>query len=221
VHIVEVGRGTEKVFNVTVPANAMGFSVFDFNASGVYLVANGFEQNPSGVWLLDRTSGAVRRLVQVNFVAAVRNGYAWAASIDPRDPTPPVLRRSGTASNSLVRVDLTTGVQTTWFYRAGAQVQLTGFDSRGMPIVNVSDPSGASNRSETWLVPDPNKPGNLIYAGEVNLASVQGDGDRLWFAGGTIGGIPGIYLYTPARGLQRVFNGSNPAQSFSPVGFCT
>ncbi|OLD25852.1 MAG: hypothetical protein AUJ02_03900 [Chloroflexi bacterium 13_1_40CM_3_65_12] len=223
VHIVNVGTATEKVFDVAVPDNAMGFTVADFDSQGVYLLANAFEQLPSGVWLMDATSGALRELVQVTFVEAVRGGYAWAARIDPRDPSPPQLRRSGTSSNSVVRVDLATGAKTTWFYRPGLQVDTIGFDSRSRPIIQVSHPDG-SGRSETWLVNDPGGDGSsLIYAGGLFIWEPQADGDRLWFGGGTsFRGTTGIYLYTQTHGLQKVFafTQGKPDHVITPVGFC-
>jgi hypothetical protein len=218
VHVVNVAQATEKTFDVAVPANAMGFTVADFDAAGIYLVANQFEQLPVGVSLMDPTTGAVRQLAQVGPVFAMRGGYAWLAGIDPRDPSPPQLRRSGTASDSVIRVNLANGDKTTWFYRPGREVSLMGFDSAGRPIVNVSDPSGSTDQSETWVAGGPGDSGVLIHAGSVYLAAPQADGDRIWF-----GTYSGIYLFSPAHGLQKVaaFNDLKTAEAVLPAGFCT
>lgn len=220
VHVVDVAGATEKVFTVELPINAQGLSVADFDSNGVYLVADGFEQFPSGVWLMNASTGSVKQLSQVNFVEAVRGGYAWAARIDPRDPHPPQLQRSGTASDSVVRVDLATGNEKVWFYRPGFQVGLDGFDSGNEPVVDVTDPSGVSTPSETWLVDDPAAPVQL-HAGSDFLFSPQGDGGRLWL-GGTTGynGSADVFLYTRTHGLQKVFSDPTHELSIDPVGFC-
>lgn len=219
VHVVNVAQATETVFDVDVPNNAQGFTVADFTSNGVYLLANTFEQLPYGVWLLDRTNGSMRAVSQTGPVAAVRSGYAWLVAINPTDPNPPQLRRSGTAGDSIVRVDLSNGAQATWFYRPGMEVGLLGFDGRGMPIVNVSDPSGATTTFETWLTGGPSVPGTLVSASsQIDLISPQGDGNRVWFGSST-----GIYLYTQAGGLRKVatFSDLQVQEIFVPAGVCS
>jgi hypothetical protein len=217
VHVVDVARATEKTFDVVLPAYAMGFTVGEFDAAGIYLVANQFEQLPFGVWLMDPATGATSRVAQVGTTYAIHDAYAWLAGIDPRDPSPPQLRKSGTSSDSIVRVNLATGDKTTWFYRPGMEVWLIGFDSAGRPIVNVSDPSGATDRSETWLTGGPSGSDVLIHAGSFYLAQPQADGDRIWF-----GNYSGIYLFTAAHGLQKVaaFTDLKTAEAVLPAGFC-
>lgn len=218
VHVVNVAHATDKTFEVAVPPNAQGYTVADFTAAGVYLLPNTFEQLPDGVWLMDPASGALRQVTQVGPVSAVRSGYVWLAAINPSDPSPPQLRRSGTPSDSVVRVDLKNGAKATWFYRPGKQVSLFGFDSKGMPIVNVSDPSGATTSSETWLTGGPFVPDTLVSASsQVYLRSPQGDGDRVWF-----GSDAGLYLFTRTHGLQKVaaFGDLQPQESDAPAGVC-
>ncbi|HEX3508613.1 MAG TPA: hypothetical protein VHW94_09505, partial [Candidatus Dormibacteraeota bacterium] len=222
VHIVDVRQATESVFDLAVPSYAKGFTVADFASEGVYLVANQFEQLPNDVWLMNPSTGALSRLAKLNFVAAVRNGYAWAARIDPRDPSPPQLGGSGTVSDSIVRVDLTTGAQTIWFYRPRIQVELMGFDSSGAPLIQVGDVRGSSASLETWLVASPGRRGILIHRGEPFLWNPQGDGDRIWFGGNLSDGTPSaVYLFTKAHGLQRVFGLPQIDQSVIPAGVCS
>jgi hypothetical protein len=218
VHVVNVAQATEKTLDVAVPENAMGFTVAQFDAAGIYLVANQFEQLPSGVWLMNPTTGVLRQLAQVGPVFAIQAGFAWLARLDPRDPSPPQLRKSGTASNSIVRLNLTNGDKTTWFYRPGMEVWLMGFDSAGRPIANVSNPSGSTDRSETWLAGGPSASDVLIHSGSLYLTSPQADGDRIWF-----GNYSGIYLFTHANGLRKVatFNDLATAEAVLPAGFCT
>jgi hypothetical protein len=219
VHVVDVARATEKTFDVALPPNqnAMGFIVGDFDATGVYLVANLFEQLPPGVWLMDPATGAIRRVAQVETAYAIHGGYVWLAGIDPRDPSPPQLPKSGTPSDSIVRVNLATGDRTTWFYRPGRQVWLTGFDSSGSPIADVVDPSGSTSYTETWLTGGPSGQDVLIHAGSLYLAQPQGDGDRIWF-----GNYWGVYLFTRANGLRKVaaFNNLQTGEEVLPAGFC-
>jgi hypothetical protein len=215
VHIVEVATGKDTAFRVAMPVQAQGLEVADFDSSGVYLLANSFEQLPQGVWLMDATTGALRRVMQVGAVAAVRGGYAWTAAIDPRDPSPPQLRRSGTPSDSLVRVDLRTGVSAVWFYRPGKQVSLIGFGSGTQPVVQVTDPNDTTGYVETWLIADALAPVQ-VSAGHLFLADPQGDGGRLWFSG-----LAGVYLYTRVDGLRKIA-ALNLAdnQSITVVGEC-
>jgi hypothetical protein len=218
VHVVNVARATEKTFDIALDSNldAMGFTVGDFDAAGVYLVANRIEQLPSGVWLMNPATGTIRRVAQIEIAYAIHGGYAWLAGIDPRDPSPPQLRRSGTASDSVVRLNLANGERTTWFYRPGMQVGLIGFDSTGSPIVNVSDPT-SNDLSATWLTGGPSGQDVLVHAGSLDLEQPQGDGDRIWF-----GSYWGIYLFTAARGLQKVAAVADLkfAETVLPSGFC-
>jgi hypothetical protein len=223
VHIVDVRSATEKLFQVAIPRYVIGFEVFDFSAAGIYLVGSQVDRRPAGVWLMNPTTGAIRQLVQVTDLMAVRGGYGWIGRVDPRDPAPPKPVKGSQPFNSIVRVDLATSVLTTWFYRPGAEVELMGFDGKGGPVVRLFEHSGPSDRSETWLVPAQSKQGTLIYAGALSLGPLQGDGDRLWFGGSTgFGGTAGIYLYTQARGLQKVFafTDGKPDHVVSPVGVC-
>jgi len=223
VHIVDVRSAAEKLFQVAIPRYDTGFEVFDFSAAGIYLVGSQVDRRPAGVWLMNPTTGAIRQLVQVTDLMAVRGGYGWIGRVDPRDPAPPKQVKGSQPFNSIVRVDLATGVPMTWFYRPGAEVELMGFDGKGWPVVRFFEHNGPSDRSETWLVPAPSKQGILIYAGALSLGPLQGDGDRLWFGGSTgFGGTAGIYLYTQARGLQKVFafTDGKPDHVVAPVGVC-
>lgn len=223
VHIVDVRSAAEKLFQVAIPRYVIGFEVFDFSAAGIYLVGSQVDRRPAGVWLMNPASGAIRPLVNAADMMAVRYGYGWLGRLDPRDPAPPKPVKGGQPFNSIIRVDLATGVRMTWFYRPGAGVELMGFDGKGRPVVSVFDPSGLSGRSESRLVTAPGEQGILIYAGTLSLGPLQGDGDRLWFGGSTgFGGTAGIYLYTQARGLQKVFafTGGKPDHVVTPVGPC-
>lgn len=212
VNVVNVATATEKVFDVSQPERAQ---VVDFGPAGVYLLLpSALGGAGEGVWLLNPASGAVQRLRVEQQVMAVRDGYAWVGRIDPRNPPPQP--PEGTVANSIVRVDLQSGAETAWYYRPGASLWLYGFNSRGKPVIGVGGP--AHGVGEIRLVEQPGSQGVQVYSGGMPLSGPQGDGDRLWFSSAT-----GIYLYTPARGLRKVFAFSadaNRADRFEPAGFC-
>ena len=213
VNVVNVATATEKVFDVSQPERAQ---VVDFGPAGVYLLLpSALGGAGEGVWLLNPASGAVQRLRVEQQVMAVRDGYAWVGRIDPRNPPPQP--PEGTVANSIVRVDLQSGAEIAWYYRPGASIYLRGFDSKGKPVIGVVG-QGSYDAGEIRLVEQPGTQGVLVYSGRLPFRDPQGDGDRLWFSGAT-----GIYLYTLARGLRKVFAFSadaNRADRFEPAGFC-
>lgn len=213
VHVVNVADATEKDFRVSVPGvDTSSVAVAEFDSAGVYLLANRTDQYPSGVWVMNQTTGDVRALAQVSGAMAVRGGYVWIGAVDPRDPSPPRLSSGNLTYDSIVRVDLATGNRTPWFYRPGESVSLLGLDGHGQPVVGLASNSRMDFNSvtEVRLVPRPGEQGALIFSGGWGLQGPQADGDRLWFGGGT-----GIYLYTAQHGLQNVFAGDG-----LPVGHC-
>jgi hypothetical protein len=133
----------------------------------------------------------------VHRVWAVRDGKAWVARLDPRDKTEwPSVEIA--PANSLVQVDLTTGAETEWFYRAGAYPWMIGLAS-GRPLIAVGSASG---QSEIRVLDQPGSDGKLIYSGNLMFdgyfQNYQGDGDRIW-----LGGEGGIYLYRPRSRLTE------------------
>ena len=192
--------------------------VVDFAAGGVFLYSPSAIGGPGeGVWLMNPTTGSVTQVAAVHRVWTVRDGKAWVARLDPRDKTvwtPTEVQ----PADSLSQVDLATGAETQWFYRAGAYPWMVGLVS-GRPLIAVTSVSG---QSEIRLIDQPGSDGKLIYSG--NLAfdgyfqNYQGDGDRIW-----LGGEGGIYLYRPDRGIQRVFAydaRSGSGRGIHPGGIC-
>lgn len=214
-HIVDVASGQERTF----PLKSLDRpAVLDFNTSGVYLYSPSALGGPGeGVWLLNPITASVTQVAPLHRVWAVQNGKAYVARLDPRDRTvwPP---SELSPADSLVQVDLSTGVETQLFYRAGAYPWMIGFAS-GRPLIAVP---GSEGQTEIRLLDKPMSGGKLIYSGPLvfdgYFQNYQGDGDRIW-----LGGEGGIYLYRPDRGLQRVFaydarNGSG--RDIHPGGFC-
>lgn len=211
VHIVSIATGSERILAAPAPpAPFQGFDVADFTAAGIYLVANQVDRLETGVWLMDPATGTIKALAQVVNVLMVRNGYAWTLRVDPRDPSPPQPGK-GTPGDSLVRVDLTSGAETIWFYRPGEQVELQGLDSQGGVLVASFQPNNGP--IETRLVEGAGSPGVLIYSGQLGLGAAEGT--RLWLEGDT-----GIYLYSADQGLQKVLEFTSTGGQISLVGPC-
>lgn len=212
-HVVDVVSANSRSFELPLPWNPY---VADFRTEGVYLLSGSAIGGPGeGAWLLDPRTGTLKQLRQVNRAWEVRNGYAWAARFDTRDKT--VWAPSELApANSLVRIDLATGAETIWYYRAGAYPWFLGLDSYDRPVVLVG---GSPDSNEIRLIDQPGSSGALVYSGNTaGLDYLQGDRDRLWF-----GNARGIYLYRPDRGFQKVFAYNadpNSSDRIEPAGFC-
>lgn len=221
VHIVDVAHGSEVTVSVTMPAPAaaVGAHVVDFDGASVYLVSDQFERFPMGVWRFDLATGALHQLTDVGGVIRVENGVVWAGSIDPRDPNPPRPPRSGELFDTLLRVDLATGIKTTWYYAPGKAVALRGLDSSGLPVIATADgPDYDYGHGPILLIPAPGDPAQQIVPSGYLFSEPQADHGRLWF-----GNDRGIYLYTSAGGFQKVFATSGDQATIEfmqPVGFC-
>lgn len=224
IHVVDVAHATEKTFHITVPnvGAENGVVVEDYDGAGVDFAVSRVESYPVGVWRLDVASGRVTALASVSDVLGVRQGFAWAGSVDAHDPSPPRVAASRELFDTIVRVNLSTGAQTPWYYTLGRSDYLLGLATAGWPIVNVSDaPDYPPYGGEIRLVPDPHvdgeSNGELVSNGQA-LFNPQTDGDRTWF-----GSDNGVYLFTSAGGLQKVFAfppEPDTARTMSPAGFC-
>lgn len=224
IFVANAADGTYRSFKVAIPAVGApnGLQVMDYDGAGVYFVVTQFEQYPIGVWRLDVATGKVTAMAQAGVVMAVRNGYAWGGGVDPHDPNPPRVPASRSLFDSIGRVNLATGAQSEWYYTPGRSEFLLGMSSAGWPIVSVSDaPDYPAYGGEVRLLPEPHTDGEsngeLVSAGVV-IRNPETDGDRTWF-----GSDNGIYLYTSAGGLQKVFAfppEPTDAKTMSPAGFC-
>jgi hypothetical protein len=225
IHVVTIASGADHVFTVsTTPdfGGAVGAWVGDFDGSSVYFSSQQQMGPPMGVWRLDVASGTVHQLSKEFGVAAIRGSDVWLTRIDPRDPEGPLTGRSGPRANSVVRVDLSTGQETVWYFAAGHQVSLEGIDSLGAPIISDAPPPNFTHAA-VRLVSKPASAGIAIYDGVDGLGfwAVQSDiSGRLW-----LGNDFGIYLWTPAVGLQKVYAYSSDtmaeAHEVLPSGRCT
>lgn len=225
IHVVNVATGVDHVFTVpTTPdfGGAVGASVGDFDGASVYFSSQQQMGPPIGVWRLDLASRAVHQLSRELGVAAIGGGYVWLNRIDPRDPEGPQTGRSGPRSNSVIRVDLATGQETIWYFAAGHQVFFQGIDRLGAPIISDAPPPDFTHAAMR-LVSKPESSGIAIYdgVGGLWLSAPQSDVEgRLW-----LGSDRGIYIWTPAEGLQKVYaydgNLSAEGHAILPAGLCT
>jgi len=214
-HVVNVASGAVRSFGL---GSLDRPEVMDFATAGVFLYSPSAIGGPGeGVWLMNPTTGSVTQVAAVHRVWTVRDGKAWVARLDPRDKTVWTQTEIQPA-DSLAQVDLATGAETQWFYRAGAYPWMVGLVS-GRPLIAVGSMSG---QSEIRLIDQPGSDGKLIYSGNLvfdgYFQNYQGDGDRIW-----LGGEGGIYLYRPDRGIQRVFAfdaRSGSGRGIHPAGIC-
>jgi hypothetical protein len=232
VRVVDVAHATEKTFTPAIPGieTPAGFFVVDFDANGVYFMTWRGDSYGSGVWLLNPATGDVRVLTNTADVLKVRGGFAWVGRLDPRDPSPPGGVANRHLYNSIVRLDLKSGAEVIWYYNAGHSVWLKGLDSRDHPVVTVATaPDYPIDTSEIRLIDTAGALGTIVYDGGGHsgtwspealwFTEPQADGDRLWF-----GSARGLYLYTPAGGLQKVLALPAPLPgaevTIAPAGFC-
>ena len=216
IHVVDIGNGKERAFAVPTPFHLL---ITEFDGAGVYFSSIQPMGPPQGVWRLDIATGSVSQLLKDSGVAMVRGGYAWLNRIDPRDPEGPQTGHSGPRSNSVVRVNLSTGQETVWYYAPGQQVFWEGFDADGRPIVGVN-PGPDFKRASIRVLSSPGDSGTVIYdgTGGLSLLGPQADGGRIWF-----GNERGIYVWMPGTGLQKVFAYTSPfptSELMFPAGFC-
>lgn len=214
IHVVDVATGQARQFRIK---STEFMSVADYSSAGIYLIRPSALGGPGeGVWLMNPNTGALKLLRALHGVWSVRNGIAWAAAFDARDKTkwgqselPP--------ANSIVRIDLITGAHQTWFYRAGTYPWWLGFGPNGWPV--IFDGIGQQGEREVRVLDHASTAGRLIYSGLLHFWRVQGDGGRLW-----LGGEHGIYLYTQAAGLKKVFAFAGLPDGAThvivPTGFC-
>jgi hypothetical protein len=209
IHVVDVASAIDRTFSVAPPTPGGWIQVADFDGAGIYFTSSD-QTSFDGVWRLDVATGHVTTVAQVSYVEAVKAGIVWAGLNDPRDPNQP---GGGQSFDTLIAVDLATGARTTWDYEPGHIVSVLSVDASGRPTVAILDPPDyISGKVERLIAPGR---ADFIHA-DLDHWIVQADGDRLWF-----GNDLGIYLYTPAAGLRKVYTLADPrAVGIAPMGFC-
>ena len=191
IHVVAVNTGVDLAFDGgdwSAP-----FVVLDYAAEGIYLITTAGVN--VGLWLMDPTTGAVKRIADLSNVQGNAGGnFVWVGTVNPSDPNP----IAGIAPDQLDRMNLVDGSRVAWFYRPGSSVLLVGQDVSGHPIIMVS---GADESTELFLLLDPETNRSVLKFGNgaTDLAGPISDQHGVWF-----GSPHGIYLYSEANGLQKV-----------------
>jgi hypothetical protein len=209
IHVVDVASAVDRTFSVAPPTPGGWIQVADFDGAGIYFTSSD-QMSFYGLWRLDVATGHVMSVAQVSYVEVVRAGIVWAGLNDPRDPNPP---GGGQSFDTLIAVDLATGARTTWAYEPGHIVSVLSVDASGRPTVAITDPPDYISGKVERLI----APGRADFiSDDQHHWLVQADGDRLW-----LGSDLGMYLYTPAAGLQKVYTLADPrAVGIAPEGFC-
>ena len=215
VHIVDVASGKDHAIHEQLSPTGLDAppGVLDYAPEGIYL-DTAFEHLLGGLWLLDPATGSVRQISPSLLPLAITGGFVWTQALNPADPNPIVTGSSaGTLPNEIDRVDLKTGEKTTWLYRPGTGLGLIGFDIGGHPLIDTT---------HTFIAPDPEaeilialdpKTDRTIFKGTLAkwLSGAIADEHGIWFGSGQ-----GIYVYSPAFGLQKISN-----QPGYPANGCT
>jgi hypothetical protein len=221
VHVVDVRTGKDHVLR----ENASGFSfqpfVLDYASEGIY-IGQAFERVQPGLWLVAPTTGAIRQVSKVaGLQVSAGHGVFWSGEINPADHNPiRVPSSAGTLADQIDRFDLKSGKQVVWLYQPGKGLTVVGLDIRGRPLITrysgqapvppKTDP--IDHPATELLIALDSTTQRSIYKGQLAelLGGAIGDAHGVWF-----GSPQGIYLYSEAHGLQKVFD-----QPSAPANGC-
>jgi (2Fe-2S) ferredoxin len=214
VHIVDVPSGVDHAYRQKLSATGIGAAevdVFDYTTAGIYLT-QAFEHVWPGVWLFDPRTNTVRSLAAVPMPELSGDGGIWYGDVNPADANPLVSGTSaGILPDEIYRLDVKTGARTLWMYEPGHGLYVIGLDTGGRPLIAVvapvanpqpkTDPIDHAS-AELLLGLDPNSR-TTIFKGPLaeSLGGPIADAHGVWF-----GSTQGIYLYTPAGGLEKISN---------------
>jgi len=125
-HVVDIATGADRViYNSSfVPR------VVQFNNDGIYFTDNRGEGAETGLWLIAPRGGQPRLVSSTIWEPVVANGAAWGLTFNPADPHP-APGGIGSAENTILRFDLTTGVSRVWWYQPGSDMRLLDGDYSG------------------------------------------------------------------------------------------
>ena len=143
-HLVDVETGVDRV----IYSGDFVYRVVDYAAEGIYLTAAPPEGYSRGLWLQDPAGGAARLISSAVVAPAVGGGAGWGLEFNKADPNPGPGGLEG-PMNQIVRIDLSSGAATSWFYRPGTTLYFLGFDRAGNPFVSATNEQGAW---EVWQV---------------------------------------------------------------------
>src|SRR5713226_2879405 len=159
------------------------------------------DQSLGGLWLFPY-SGTARQITTGGYWqgASSTAAYGTSTSAVPQG-----------ATNSILKLDLSTGKSTEWFSKSDMQGSLMGFDQHGNPIVNVRFLNNSG--TEIWIVTGANS-GTAISGfattyggyGFNSYNTPVADSHGIWFAGNysspyTGVNTSGLALYVPGSGF--------------------
>jgi hypothetical protein len=218
IHMVDVASGADKMDYHMPYDNA--YSIVALKPEGVYLVPLLHRSGiPTGLWLLSSTNATVRAVAGAGDLSwqVIDGGAAWGRPV---------------GGDSLDRLDLSTGVVTTWFRHAVAEQigigsgngpEVVGFDLSGRPLIEFA-PAVAGTASpawtpmlEVWLVSSPgqaNKLTGLPLPDHFLQAGVT-DTHGTWLVG-----LDGFYLYTDGGFHRAAPMPPGPVGDFAIAGGC-
>ncbi|HKC19164.1 MAG TPA: hypothetical protein VKE27_05975 [Candidatus Dormibacteraeota bacterium] len=151
VHLVDLISGADNV--LYTDSTTVVYKIVDFADRSIYLTQGDSEGRSRGLWALDLAGGAPH-LINSNIESpALGGGFAWGLDFNAADPSPSLGGLEGPV-NRMLRIDLATGIGTSWFYQPGADIFIVGSDSRGDPLVGVNRATDATgeNSFEIWSV---------------------------------------------------------------------
>lgn len=188
IHVVDIATGADTVIYQTT--DVLGATWF--GADGIYLAQSvALADTPTAfhLWRLAPSSPSPVELLGGASVGPgdfrFAGGNFWIMAVNQTDPKGP---------KTLLRFDLSTGGETTWYEQTTAFAQFLGVDADGTPVVSmwsaVNDDPG-----KTYLVP---APGSLQLLSQVGFVQMSVDSYGLWLNG------DGIWFQPPGGSLEKV-----------------
>jgi hypothetical protein len=201
IHVVWVANGADKMIRSMPYDDAYG--ILAMKPEGIYLVPILHRSGISmGLWLLSSTKATLTQIAGARdeWWGEIAGGAAWGGPV---------------GGERVDRLDLSTGVVTTWFLHAtavpvgpgfGYGPFVVGFDRAGRPLIEVFppidtkvSPARANPVPEIWLATSPDQATRLsgMKIPEQGLQPGLTDSHGTWFVG-----ADGFYLYTDS-GFRR------------------
>jgi hypothetical protein len=219
IHVVQVASGADKLILQMPYDNA--YSVLAIKPEGIYLVPMLHRSGvPQGLWLLSSTTATLTEVPGAGSLAwrLIEGGGAWGGPV---------------GVDRLDRLDLSSGVVTTWFQHpveppigigSGYGPEITAFDGSDRPLVELYPPVDATASParttpipELWLVSGPGQATKLtgIPLSDRFLTPGITDIHGTWLVGSD-----GFYLYTEAGFMHAAPMPPGPVGDIAIAGGC-
>jgi hypothetical protein len=201
IHVVDLATGTDRGFNTPSANWFIPYVVLDYASEGIYLIQR-YESPDYGLWLLNPSTGTLAKVAQLDYVdGSAGNKIFWLGTIDPNDS-----HNIGTLyafADQIDRYNLADGSRVPWLYQAGKGIDLMALDTAGHPIVQVINTFVTEDVvTRLLLLLDPKTQRPILTAPLRFVRSLTqpiADSHGVWF-----GSPQGLYLYSDAKGLQKV-----------------